>query len=144
MTGHDDYLGKEVCDGGRGPDGQEPWPLREGTEEEWVISNDSEVSHPFHVHVNPFWVVDITEQGIIDRDGKKVKAQISARANNPHDPRLNRWQDTIILPKFGSVTVRHRVSDFPGVYVIHCHILQHEDRGMMMIVATQPKIPEKP
>jgi hypothetical protein len=36
-----------------------------------------------------------------------------------------------MVPAFGSVTIRFRVLDFPGKYVFHCHILEHEDEGMM-------------
>jgi hypothetical protein len=32
------------------------------------------------------------------------------------------------------VTIRHRFLDFTGEYVLHCHILGHEDRGMMQVV----------
>ena len=39
--------------------------------------------------------------------------------------------DVIMVPAFGSVTIRFRVSDFPGKHVFHCHILEHEDEGMM-------------
>ena len=123
MPGHDDYLGKVAGDGGEGPSrGQTPWPLRAGTEEEWTLTNDSGGKHPFHVHVSPFWIVDIIENGE------------SVKKKNPFDPRINRWQDTVNLPPKGSVIVRHRVSQFTGLYVIHCHILQHEDRGMMINV----------
>jgi L-ascorbate oxidase len=130
MAGHSDYLGKVEGDGGLGPNGEKPWPLRTGTEEEWVIVNDSTGPHPFHIHVSPFWVLDIME--------KEGDALISVLETNPQDPRLNRWQDTINLPPEGSVKVRHRVSEFTGVYVVHCHILQHEDRGMMINILTVP------
>lgn len=138
MRGHDDYLGKVEGDGGLGPHDEKPWPLRSGTEEHWKITNTSTVRHPFHIHVSPFWVLDIEED---DGDGNIV----SVRDTNPHDPRLNRWQDTIDLPpNGGSVTVDHRVSDFDGVYVVHCHILQHEDRGMMINVMTVPNQEQDP
>jgi hypothetical protein len=39
--------------------------------------------------------------------------------------------DVIMVPAFGSVTIRFRALDFPGKYVFHCHILEHEDEGMM-------------
>lgn len=129
MRGHDDYLGKVDGDGGLGPNNETPWPLRSGTEEHWTITNTSTVRHPFHIHVSPFWVLDIKED---DGNGNIVSVPAD-------DPRLNRWQDTIDLPpNGGSVTVRHRVSDFDGIYVVHCHILQHEDRGMMINVMTVP------
>jgi FtsP/CotA-like multicopper oxidase with cupredoxin domain len=132
MQGLTDYLGKVPGDGGRGPAGQTPWPPRTGTEETWTITNPSTQKHPFHIHVSPFWVHDVVENGQ------------SVRATDPNDPRINRWQDVITLPakvgsNAGSVTIWHRFSDFEGVFVVHCHILQHEDRGMMINILLSPK-----
>jgi len=65
------------------------------------------------------------------------------------------WHDTIAIPagffkpvvpnpvpsnpadyKFvpGFIRIRHRFLDFPGKFVLHCHILGHEDRGMMQLI----------
>ena len=158
MRGATDYLGKVEGDGGLGPQGQTPWPLRSGTEEEWTITNPSSVRHPLHIHVSPFWVTAIREEmcfagddaspcnpfpergpdSCTCPDGQSIKLA-DVREHFPHDPRLDRWQDTVTLPpKGGSITFRHRVSDFTGLYVVHCHILQHEDRGMMINVLTVP------
>ncbi|MCJ8309637.1 MAG: multicopper oxidase domain-containing protein, partial [Rhizobiaceae bacterium] len=53
------------------------------------------------------------------------------------DPR-RRWQDTIGIPPNdngpGSITCRSRFETFTGKFVIHCHILRHEDLGMMQTV----------
>ena len=43
-------------------------------------------------------------------------------------------EDTRSLPPHGSITIRSRFLDYPGKYVYHCHILFHEDKGMMGIV----------
>ena len=43
-------------------------------------------------------------------------------------------QDTVILPVHGNVVVRMHFKDFTGRYVYHCHILNHEDNGMMAVV----------
>lgn len=130
MPGATDFLGKAEGDGGVGPRGQTPWPIRRGTVEKWVIQNKSPGRrHPFHIHVNPAFVVGIVE------NGKPVPAG---------DPRLGRWQDTIDLPPAtqdgipGEVTILHRFEDYEGLYVLHCHILQHEDRGMMINVMIMP------
>jgi L-ascorbate oxidase len=132
MPGLNDFLGNKEGDGGKGPRGQTPWPIRRDTAEKWTIQNVSGGRHPFHIHVNPAFVIGIVE------NGKPVPAT---------DPRLNRWQDTIDLPPAtkvgnvtvpGSVTVLQRFSQFEGLYVLHCHILQHEDRGMMVNVLIMP------
>jgi hypothetical protein len=36
--------------------------------------------------------------------------------------------------------MRSRFVDYPGLWVIHCHILAHEDRGMMTIVQVAPAL----
>lgn len=44
------------------------------------------------------------------------------------------WQDTVGINRGGSVTIRVRFDDFTGRALVHCHQLQHEDRGMMQLV----------
>ncbi len=87
--------------------------VRLGTVEEWTIENTSPMDHPFHLHVWPMHVVA--------RDGQPV-------AGSPE------WKDVVIVPAGGRVTVRMRIKDFPGRTVYHCHILDHEDLGMMGLV----------
>lgn len=89
-----------------------------GSVEEWTIFNMNGIQHPFHIHINPFLITKIN--GIpLDR---------------PY------WSDTIGLPRGGtpenptSITFRTRFLDFTGTYVMHCHILVHEDMGMMQAV----------
>ena len=57
---------------------------------------------------------------------------------NGRPNRARSWQDTVNLPAKGRVTVRIRFTDFPGKTVYHCHILNHEDRGMMAVVDIEP------
>lgn len=81
------------------------------------------VDHPFHMHINPFWVMRIE---VPDEDGNLV--------NILEEPR---WQDVVWLPRNGGrVVFRSRFVDFVGQYVNHCHILLHEDNGMMHVVET--------
>jgi len=90
-----------------------------GAVEEWTVFNRSPFSHPFHIHVNPFWVVK--------KNGKKVA--------NP------RWQDVVNVEGEGSITFRTRFLRFAGRYVLHCHILSHEDLGMMQNVEVKHGVP---
>lgn len=88
-----------------------------GTAEEWLLVNEDVFQHPFHIHVNPFQVVDV----------------IGAPPDDPtwdYDP--DTWWDVFRLPAGGSVRIRmYFRPDFPGLTVYHCHILPHEDNGMM-------------
>jgi FtsP/CotA-like multicopper oxidase with cupredoxin domain len=84
--------------------------IRLGTVEEWTIGNDTPMDHPFHLHVWPMQVMD--------GDGVSTSA-------------LPDWRDVVMVPARGRVRVRIRFSDFPGRTVYHCHILDHEDLGIM-------------
>lgn len=44
------------------------------------------------------------------------------------------WRDTVIVPREGSVTFRSRFLDFAGKTVLHCHMMNHEELGMMQVV----------
>ena len=83
------------------------------------------IDHPFHVHQNPFWV---TRLEIPDETGELV--------NILDEPR---WMDSIWIPRNrGRVVMRMRFPDFVGAYVHHCHILLHEDNGMMHVIEATP------
>jgi len=83
-----------------------------GTVEEWTISNSSMMAHPFHLHVWPM----------------KVVSRSDGSAPDPG------WRDTVDVPAGQSVTVRIPFADFAGTAVYHCHILDHEDQGMMGVI----------
>ncbi len=83
-----------------------------GTVEEWTIGNDSPLDHPFHLHVWPMQLLEIGGQQVTDP----------------------LWLDVVNVPAGGQVTVRVPFEDFGGKTVYHCHILDHEDRGMMATV----------
>jgi FtsP/CotA-like multicopper oxidase with cupredoxin domain len=99
------------------------------------------VAHPFHIHINPFQVLRIdTPTG---RDQYNQYRPVSDLV----------WQDTIAIPPAvittnaagqitnvtpGRVTIRQTYRDFTGTFVLHCHILAHEDRGMMQLVRVVP------
>ena len=83
-----------------------------GAIEEWTIRNDSSLDHPFHLHVWPMQVV--TRSGEPERDPT--------------------WLDVVNVPARSEVSVRIAFEDYTGRTVYHCHILDHEDRGMMGVV----------
>jgi FtsP/CotA-like multicopper oxidase with cupredoxin domain len=94
------------------------------------------VDHPFHIHINPFWVT-----GIFDWAGRPLNWNYELLEDGEtFEPR---WQDVIRLPRNGGyVKFRSRFWDYAGEYVNHCHILQHEDNGMMEGIAVVPKASE--
>ncbi|MEL6710836.1 MAG: multicopper oxidase domain-containing protein, partial [Pseudomonadota bacterium] len=44
------------------------------------------------------------------------------------------WKDTLFVPGKHTVIIRTRYQRYIGEFVLHCHILEHEDRGMMQNV----------
>ncbi len=82
--------------------------------------------HPFHIHQNPFWLMSLE---VPNADGEWV--------NILEEPR---WQDVTFLPRNGGRAVfRSRFPDYIGEYVNHCHILLHEDNGMMQRLRVVPQ-----
>jgi FtsP/CotA-like multicopper oxidase with cupredoxin domain len=85
-----------------------------GDTEIWTISNESTMAHPFHIHDIQFL--------ILDRNGQQPNA---AEAG---------WKDTVLVFPNETVRVITRFDDFADAdtpYMYHCHILEHEDAGMM-------------
>lgn len=84
------------------------------TTEIWEVSNESPMMHPFHIHNGQFQV--------LDRGGKP--------------PPVNEmgWKDTVQVHSGETVRLIMRFTDYTdekNPYMYHCHILEHEDRGMM-------------
>jgi FtsP/CotA-like multicopper oxidase with cupredoxin domain len=90
-----------------------------GTDEIWEIVNQSGMDHPWHQHVNDAQVIAMSGgDAAVARYAQLVTAAPA-------------WKDTIIVPKWGSVTFRLPIRDYTGMTMFHCHILEHEDIGMM-------------
>lgn len=112
-----------------------PLGLPLGTAEELVVYSRLG-GHPFHIHVNPFEVVAIgkgdTTQGY---DSSKI---VWTNLDYPV------WRDTIMVTDTQPVKLRIRYNkEYPGWTVYHCHILDHEDQGMMRAIkftSTLPKV----
>jgi len=84
---------------------------RVGTVERWTIVNDTPEAHDFHIHQVHF-VVDSVEG---------------------HAPPRRNWLDTFNVPAHTRfvATVDFRNPIVRGTFLFHCHILDHEDHGMM-------------
>jgi FtsP/CotA-like multicopper oxidase with cupredoxin domain len=87
-----------------------------GTYEIWEIVNQSGMDHPFHQHVNGCQVLSIT-------GGDAAYATLYTKSPA--------WKDVVLVPKWGSVRILVPVMDYAGMAMFHCHIVEHEDIGMM-------------
>lgn len=86
-----------------------------GSVEEWTVRNPTMLAHPFHLHVWPFTVV----------------------ASSTDAPRPGIPQDVVDVPAGGWVRLRIPFTRHTGRSVFHCHILDHEDAGMMATVVVR-------
>jgi FtsP/CotA-like multicopper oxidase with cupredoxin domain len=107
------------------------------TRQEWTIENYTagknkpDVLHPFHIHVNPFQIIELFDPTTMSAPQKLPQPWI--------------WWDTFPIPRGkvdpstnkvipGYFKMRTHFADFAGKFVNHCHILAHEDRGMMQLI----------
>ena len=86
--------------------------VRLGAVEEWTIVNETTDDHVFHIHVNDMLLTKI--------NGEALEEPV--------------WLDTAIVPRNGSITFRSRFLDFTGKFMLHCHMMNHEELGMMQVV----------
>ena len=94
-----------------------------GTAQQWTLMS-ARANHPFHIHVNPFQVVKIEKRVPA---GEEWNDGIYAGMKGT-------WRDTLITDPNAIITVRTRYNRYIGQFVLHCHILDHEDKGMMQNV----------
>lgn len=122
-----------------------------GDQEEWTIWNLTSLSHPFHIHVNPFQVLEVFDPNVdpvnpvkypnpVWQDCINVPAGLKRPVLPVTVPPATKTVNALMLGPDnkastpGYVKIRSKFVDFTGNYVLHCHILAHEDRGMMQLV----------
>jgi FtsP/CotA-like multicopper oxidase with cupredoxin domain len=93
--------------------------VADADDEVWEIVNQSGMDHPWHQHVNDGQIISVSGSGTAIDAYARLMTLAPA------------WKDTIIVPKWGSVKFRLPIRDFTGMTMFHCHILEHEDIGMM-------------
>jgi spore coat protein A len=97
-----------------------------GTTEIWRFINDSNVSHPMHMHLVFFQILD--RDGFTTGGGGEI---IPDGNPQPPEPQELGWKDTAMVGPGEIVRVIARFEDYKGKYAYHCHILEHEDHEMM-------------
>jgi FtsP/CotA-like multicopper oxidase with cupredoxin domain len=104
---------------------------KQGTVEDWVIENRSRELHAFHIHQLHFLLLEYS--------GRQVNEDF--------------LRDTVNVPYYDgrslaypSVRVRmdFRDPNIVGTFVYHCHLLEHEDKGMMGSIRVDPASPAAP
>ena len=104
--------------------------MKQGDVEDWIIENRSTELHAFHIHQVHFMLLDY----------------FGAPVNEPF------LRDTINVPFYDGKTLQYpsvkirldfRDPNAVGTFVYHCHLLEHEDGGMMGLIRVEPANPVK-
>jgi len=94
-----------------------------GATETWEVWNWTVDGHPIHLHLVKFKVVN--------REAFDPLTGALSGIANPPEPTEAGWKDTVIAYP-GEVTRLNATFDIAGLYVWHCHIVEHEDNEMMV------------
>jgi blue copper oxidase len=99
-----------------------------GTQETWQFINQGgmgmmmeSMAHPMHLHHLQFQVLDRQGDNSLLADYDAVREGILDEG----------WRDVVLVLPGEKVTIAMRFDDFTGLFLYHCHILEHEDAGMM-------------
>jgi len=77
----------------------------------WEIENNTSVAHMMHPHHTDWYMLK--------------------RGSGPPPPEEDCLKETFFLDPFERITIAGKMSDYTGKYVMHCHMLDHEDHGLM-------------
>jgi len=99
-----------------------------GSHELWEFRNDAEsgmmgmtMPHSMHVHGLQFRVIERSIGSKFSQDHATVKAGFVDEG----------WKDTVLVMPGERVRILLRFADYPGLFLYHCHMLEHEDSGLM-------------
>jgi blue copper oxidase len=84
-----------------------------GQTERWIFTTNGNAPHPVHVH------------------GASFQVQTRTGGRNTTFPWERGWKDTVLVHDLETVEVLIRFDAYRGLYLLHCHKLEHEDMGMM-------------
>jgi FtsP/CotA-like multicopper oxidase with cupredoxin domain len=97
----------------------QPLEVRLGETQVWTLVNDTDFAHPFHLHGYFFQVLD--------------------------DARVPEWKDTMSVPSKSQMKIAVKFDERPGMWMYHCHILDHAEIGMMgHLHVIDPAAPPQP
>ena len=90
-----------------------PLEAKLGDVEDWSLVNTTMMDHPFHLHGFRFQVLSDIGEPLA-------------------------WRDTLNVPANETINIRVRLEDHAGMWMFHCHILEHAERGMMGELSVSP------
>ncbi len=107
---------------------------RLGSIEEWNFINYNNDEHPIHIHVNDFQVTHYFDPTTGLETGPEMWGVDNANVPAP----VMGAEESVI--QGGALSLRSSFDDFTGLFVMHCHRLNHEDNGLMALVNVIPAV----
>jgi FtsP/CotA-like multicopper oxidase with cupredoxin domain len=101
---------------------------QQGTVEDWIIENRSSELHAFHIHQLHFLLLEYMERPVNE---DFLRDTVNVPYNNGR---------TLAFPSI-RVRMDFRDPNTVGTFVYHCHLLEHEDKGMMGLIEVKPASP---
>ncbi len=87
--------------------------VRAGSTEIWeIVNEEDDMLHPFHIHGRPFRII--------------------SRSSGNLAPHELGYKDSILIQPGETVRLLMDISNYQGMFLMHCHNLEHEDEGMML------------
>ncbi len=100
-----------------------------GSTEIWEFLNTTDDTHPIHLHLVRFQILD---RRAIDVTDLVYDKKVTYRGDAfPPEPNEAGWKDTVRATPGASTRIIVKFDGYVGRYVWHCHILEHEDNEMM-------------
>jgi spore coat protein A, manganese oxidase len=131
LVEYDDYVGNSMVmllNGSHWRDPITEQPLLDSVEI-WNLINLTEDTHPIHLHLVRFQILDRRPFDVFDYQQTRTLRYLGPAA--PPHPNEAGWKDTVPADSGVVTRIIARFEGFPGRYVWHCHLLEHEDNEMM-------------
>ncbi len=107
---------------------------RVGSVEQWNFINNNNDEHPIHIHVNDFQIMHYFDPTTGLETGVEMWGVDNANVPAP----AMGAEESVIQP--GAMSLRMKFDDFTGIFVMHCHRLNHEDNGLMALINVIPAV----
>ncbi|MEU0455992.1 O-aminophenol oxidase PhsA [Streptomyces sp. NPDC006129] len=118
------------------------YTLAEGSHEQWSFLNLAPIVHPMHIHLADFQLLGRDAYDVSGFDpevgGTRTPIRYDAGTPLPLAPNELGWKDVFRVPGNQMLRVMGKFDGAHGRFMYHCHLLEHEDMGMMRPFVVMP------
>ncbi|GAA4323472.1 multicopper oxidase domain-containing protein [Streptomyces venetus] len=118
------------------------YTVAEGSHEQWSFLNLAPIVHPMHIHLADFQLMGRDAYDVSGFDpavgGTRTPIRHDAGTSVPLAPNERGWKDVFRVPGNQMLRVMGKFDGAHGRFMYHCHLLEHEDMGMMRPFVVMP------